>query len=216
MIIKLLINIFCCILLVHADDVPDTVCQLALEAVSGKLSLFNESNFENRKTNFGFNKDTKVSDLKVGTPIKVYIANFQEFIADNNYTTDKLNCLPCNWYFPVIANGEIKVFFTIRKENNVWQPPTGYGKTLLAAEWNLINKSWPISMGYNPVMIQLVGSHHYLHIPEVDKTNLTYINTHRGTDKSLSKKMSSEYYTTLKHQASELRSLYNVKEKQQP
>jgi hypothetical protein len=184
-----------------SNNVPDIITQLSLKALNGEVRFFNPKGFDKRKKMFGLKEETQVSDLRTGTPVKVYINLPVEFINKPANTPMDLSNYDYEWYCPVLENDEVKLFFIISKKDNVWTLVNTGGLTTLAAEWQLVLESWPYSEGYNPVIIYTCGLF-YFHIPEIDDRNITLINTFNDARETLAKRHNK--YKTLTYETKEL------------
>lgn len=201
-IIKLYLIVFIIVVSTFSNNVPDVITQLSLKALDGELHFFNSRSFEKRKKIYGFNEKTKVSDLKIGTPVKVYDNLSKDFISRTANSPLNLSNYEYEWYCPVLENDEIRLFFIINKKGNEWVIDNSGGLTTLATEWQLVLESWPYSKGYNPVII-LVGGFSYFHVPEIDDRNITLIETFNSTKETLAKKNNNKY-KKLNYEAAEL------------
>jgi len=202
--INFILIVFIFTVVAFSNNVPDNITQLSLKALEGDLNFFNSKSFEKRKKIYGFNESTRISDLKVGTPVKVYSNFTEEFLDRSGNTPLNLSNYDYDWYCPVIENGEIRLFFIIKKQGNEWVIDNSGGLTTLATEWQKVIKSWPYSEGYNPVIL-LVCGYSYFHVPEKDDRNITLINTYNKP--GLLAKKSSNNYGILKYEAVELKNI---------
>lgn len=181
---KLLLIFLVTIVPVFSSGVPDDVINLSKEVLTEEKSFFISPSFEKLKEQYGFKKETKVSDLVVGTPVKYFRLNSERISKDSSLNLEQYSY---NWLCPVIEDNEIKMFVLIRKKNNEWKIANRGGFTLVAKEWNLVLDSWPYSEGYNPVIID-IGFNTYFHVPEVDSKNITKVETVRSQANALGKK----------------------------
>lgn len=171
------------------NRVPPEVLQVVNSALKGgEHSFF--SDFDILKVQFGFNKSTKLSDVKAGDPIRRYWLD-PDSVKKNNETapiSSLITLYDNDWEVPLLVDGKIVTFCeVVKNQSSGWQwiiaGEGGWGGHFLAREWQKVIKKWPSSAGYHPVFVETGREHNFFYIPEKNDSNLTYLKLiHRDND----------------------------------
>jgi len=163
------------------NRVPPEVQQVIDNALKGGPGS-GFAGFDEDKTEFGFSKSTKLSDVKAGTPVRKYWLNPDSIkkLDEGVPVSALLENLTNEWLVPLSVKGKIINFCTIVKNEtskNQWiMGGMGHdGGPFLARAWQKILKNWPNSAGYYPVFIETGRPRNFFYIPEKDDSNLTYL-----------------------------------------
>lgn len=157
------------------EKVPPGVQKVINETMNGQHAF---RKFDKKKERLGFDNSTKLTDLKVGKPFKIYklivdsIKNLDDKKFDEKISVSKMVDPLEIWEVPVFLNGRCVWLFQVwkTKKNPKWHP--GISERCYPG-WQKVIEAWPDSAGYHPLMIYLRSTPKYFHIPEKDDYNLT-------------------------------------------
>lgn len=89
--------------------------------------------FENGKTRYGFQTSDQISDVKLGTPFKIWEIAYTDILDYNSVdpihslvktsTDQEMDLsyeLNTKWYYPILVKNEVRVFITIDKNGDKW------------------------------------------------------------------------------------------------
>lgn len=155
---------------IKQEKVPEEVQKFIDETMSGQHAM---CNFEESKVSFGFDRSTKLSDLKAGRPFKIYKLSIDSLLKKGENMPISSNIIEyATWVVPVLLNGKcITTFEVIKtKKNPLWHQGVFYG---CSDTWQKLMEAWSESAGYHPVIIYATAWEMFFHIPEKDDYNLT-------------------------------------------
>jgi hypothetical protein len=188
--------------LCRSEKMPTEVQRIVTEVLKGGYMLrgFNEREGK-RKVQMGFTISARLSDIRAGEPMKVYVLDcgrtkaltIDEHVADCIAPWDF-------WRVPLMQNGKVVCFFDIIPDGKGGWTPGVFGYVPLAREWQKVIDAWPKEAGYHLIMIdtRTCGYMDVLfHVPEKDKNNLTRLECNGLDSTGLLAKASSNTYIEL-------------------
>lgn len=153
------------------EEVPKEALKIAQKTLKSKTGYF--GNFDFKRKLFSFEESTSQSDLKLGTPFRLYhIDNDVLLNASRKTTVSSLCDTTVCWLFPVIEHDRMIIRIEVDNKHGKWEVGA-IGGTALMPEWQKISEAWSFDKGYHPILLE--GSRLYFHVPEVDAYNLTTI-----------------------------------------
>lgn len=171
MVVAMTLSVPC---LMAAQTAPDDVVQAAVDGLQPYLQKIPADAMDQ----YGFAGVADLASASLGTPFLVHVltpAALEKY--KDGMTVAEVISPTTMWYFPVLIAGQPRAILVVDKLDNKWQA-VSLGYAGLAGKLGAVNRQWPASKGFNPVLIVVFQAKQYLFsVPEKDAFNLTSLST---------------------------------------